>query len=43
MMPYRVYTDEMASITIRRIILLIIGIAVAIATGLFTGVLGMAI
>jgi hypothetical protein len=31
----------MASLTIRRILLLILGIAVAIATGLFTGVLGM--
>jgi len=32
---------DMASLTIRRILLLILGIAVAIATGLFTGVLGM--
>ena len=40
--PLRVYKSDMASLTIRRILLLIIGIAVAIATGLFTGVLGMA-
>jgi hypothetical protein len=37
----RVYIVDMASLTIRRILLLIIGIAVAIATGIFTGVLGM--
>lgn len=40
---FGVNKGDMATISLRRIIILIVGIAVAILTGMFTGLFGMSV